>query len=75
MSWYHFLLAFFGAVIYGFPSKEIRVIGVTGTNGKTTVVTMITNVLEEGGYKVASLSSIKFKIAQKEWPNALKGRQ
>ena len=44
----------------------------TGTNGKTTVVNLITKILEEAGYKVASLSSIRFKIEEKEWPNTLK---
>jgi UDP-N-acetylmuramoyl-L-alanyl-D-glutamate--2,6-diaminopimelate ligase len=72
VSWYHFLLAFFGAVFYGFPSKKIKVIGVTGTNGKTTVVNMATEILEKAGYKVASISSIKFKIKEKERPNMLK---
>jgi UDP-N-acetylmuramoyl-L-alanyl-D-glutamate--2,6-diaminopimelate ligase len=72
LSWYHFLLAFFGAALYGFPSERLKVIGVTGTNGKTTVVNLTTSILEEAGYKVASLSSIKFKIGQKEWPNTLK---
>ena len=74
LNWYHFLLAFFGAVLYGFPSKSknIKVIGITGTNGKTTVVNLTAEVLEAGGYKVASLSSIKFKIGKQEWPNALK---
>jgi len=72
LSWYHFLLAFFGALIYRFPSKKLKVIGVTGTNGKTTVVSMTTTVLEEAGYKVASLSSIKFKIGEKERINTLK---
>jgi len=50
----------------------MKVIGVTGTNGKTTVVNMATRILEEAGYKVASLSSIKFKIGDREWPNTLK---
>ena len=72
VSWYHFLLAFFGAVFYGFPSKKIKVIGVTGTNGKTTVVNMATEILEKAGYKVTSISSIKFKIKEKERPNMLK---
>ena len=72
ISWYHFLLAFFGALIYGFPSRKLKVIGVTGTNGKTTVVNMTAACLEAGGYKVASLSSIKFKIGEKEKPNLLK---
>lgn len=72
LNWYHLGLAFLGAVLYGFPSRKLKVIGVTGTNGKTTVVNLTTAVLEEAGYKVASLSSIKFKIADQEKPNTLK---
>lgn len=72
LSWYHWFLAFFGACLYGFPSRNLKVIGVTGTNGKTTVVTFITEILEEAGFRVASLSGIKFKINEKEWPNKLK---
>ncbi len=72
ISRYHFFLAFFGAVLYRFPSRKLSVIGVTGTNGKSTVVEMIVKVLEEASYKVASISSIKFKIGDKEWLNTLK---
>ena len=56
LSWYHLGLAFLGAVMYGFPSRKLTVIGVTGTNGKTTVVNLTTGILEEAGFKVASLS-------------------
>jgi len=72
LSWYHFLLAFLGAFLYRFPARKMKVIGVTGTNGKSTVVNLTTKILEEAGYKVASLSSIKFKIADIEWSNTLK---
>jgi len=72
LNWYHFILAFLGAFFYQFPSKKIKVIGVTGTNGKTTVVELLTKILEEAGLKVAVLSSIKFKIREKEWSNKLK---
>ncbi|OGZ19708.1 MAG: hypothetical protein A2654_01710 [Candidatus Nealsonbacteria bacterium RIFCSPHIGHO2_01_FULL_43_31] len=72
LGWYHWCLAFLGACLYGFPSRKLKVIGVTGTNGKTTVVIFITEILEEAGFKVASLSGIKFKIGEKEWPNTLK---
>lgn len=72
LDWYYLSLPFLGAVLYGFPAKRLKVIGVTGTNGKTTVVYMVEKILEEAGYKAASLSSIKFKIGSKEWPNTLK---
>ena len=72
LSWYHFLLAFLGAFLYQFPSRKIKVIGITGTNGKSTVVNLTTRIFEEAGYKIASLSSIKFKIGEKTWPNTLK---
>jgi len=72
LGFYHYLLAVIGVFLYGFPSKKIKVIGVTGTSGKTTVVNLATKILEEAGYKVASLSSIKFKIGNREWENKLK---
>ena len=72
LSFYHFGLSFLGALFYCFPSRKIKIIGVTGTNGKTTVVNMAAKILEEAGYEVASLSSIKFKIGGEETPNALK---
>ena len=72
LSWYHFGLAFLSALIYSFSSKKLKVIGVTGTKGKSTVVELAGVILENAGYKVASVSSIKFKIDKKEWPNKLK---
>jgi len=72
LGWYHFILVFLGAFLYRFPSKKIKVIGITGTNGKTTTVEMISQILEEAGFKVAALSSINFKINKKIWPNKLK---
>jgi len=71
-NWYHFSLAFLGALIYGFPSRKLNVIGVTGTKGKTTTVEMIKEIFEEAEKKTASISSIRFTIGQKEWRNRLK---
>ena len=61
-----------GAFLYGFPSRKIKVIGVTGTSGKTTVIEMISKILEEAGHKTAVLSSTKFKIGKREEENKLK---
>lgn len=72
IGWYHFLLAFLGAVLVGFPSRGLKVIGVTGTDGKTTTVNLIAKVLEEAGYKTALMSSISFRISEKELANKLK---
>ncbi len=71
-NWYHFFLALLGAVLYRFPSKRLIVIGVTGTNGKSTVVHLTDKILEEAGHRVAALSSIRFKIGNKERQNILK---
>ncbi len=72
LSWYHLGLAFLGAILYRFPSKEMVLIGITGTKGKSTVVEFCHQIFTEAGQKVASLSSIRFKINDKERPNALK---
>ncbi|MEK7519587.1 MAG: UDP-N-acetylmuramoyl-L-alanyl-D-glutamate--2,6-diaminopimelate ligase, partial [Patescibacteria group bacterium] len=69
---YHFSLAFLGAFFYRYPSKRLKVIGVTGTNGKTTVTEMISKILEDGGFRVALLNSIRFKIGALEKKNNLR---
>lgn len=69
---YHLFQAILANFVYGFPSREIIVVGVTGTNGKTTTCQMIAKILEESGKKVAMVSTINFKIGKKEWVNKSK---
>lgn len=69
---YHLFVALLAAFLCGFPSKKLIIIGVTGTNGKTTTVNLITKILERAGYRVAMMSTINFRIADKEWVNESK---
>jgi len=59
---YHFLLAFSAALWFWFPSRKLFVIGITGTKGKTTVVELIHEILQAGGEKTASVSSLRFRV-------------
>lgn len=63
LSAYHFALAALAASFYGFPSRHIFVVGVSGTKGKTSVTEMVNAILEEAGHTTALLNSIRFKIA------------
>lgn len=45
-------------ILYGFPARKLKVIGVTGTAGKTTACTLITHMLRESGYKVAMMTTV-----------------
>src|SRR3989344_3915498 len=58
----HLILALTGALRYWFPSRGIIVIGVTGTNGKSTVVEIIHQIFSDFGFRVGSLSSLREKI-------------
>lgn len=70
---YHWLLAFWAAVLYGFPAYGgMKVVGVTGTSGKTTTVHFLHAIFEEAGFKTASISGLRFKILNKEEANLLK---
>ena len=69
---YHYALAYLADVRYKHPSREIMVIGITGTKGKSTVTEILTRILETEGHTVASLSTIQFKIADKIERNLFK---
>ncbi len=66
---YHFLLAWFSGFIYGSPSNELIVIGITGTTGKTTTVCLVAEMLKKAGYKTGFTSTAIFNDGKKEWLN------
>lgn len=72
LRWYHWTLALVGAILYGFPSRKLVVVGVTGTNGKSTTVEMISRIFTEAGFRVASTSSIRFQMGDTEERNTYK---
>jgi UDP-N-acetylmuramyl-tripeptide synthetase len=59
---YHKLVAATAAAKHGFPAKNMKVIGVTGTNGKTTTSFMIYRMLKEAGKKVALMTTVAYGI-------------
>jgi UDP-N-acetylmuramoyl-L-alanyl-D-glutamate--2,6-diaminopimelate ligase len=66
---YHLAQAILANVFYGFPSQKIKVIGITGSDGKTTTTQMVAKILEGAGKKVAMASTINFVIDGKEEKN------
>ncbi len=80
LNFYHRALAGLAAFVYGYPSRQMIVIGVTGTGGKSTVVNLIGKILEEAGpprlgeagHTVGWTTTFNFKIARREWINTTK---
>lgn len=63
---YHFLLAKLAAFIYGYPSRKMIIVGITGTGGKSSTVYLLAKLLEKAGHKVGATSTVFFKVADWE---------
>ena len=64
----HLALAVLADKFYNSPSKELKLVGVTGTNGKTTIATLLYDLFTALGYKVGLLSTVVNKIAGHDIP-------
>jgi len=60
-------LAYMASNYYGNPSSNLRLVGVTGTNGKTTVTTLLYQLFKNAGYKVGLLSTVKIMVDTTEY--------
>ena len=58
---YHYLMGALGAALFLFPSRKMRVIGITGTSGKSTTVFILRHILDISGRKCGALSTIEFR--------------
>lgn len=62
------LLSCLSANFYNHPSKKVKLIGITGTNGKTTTSYLLEHILKAGGYKVGVIGTINYRIGKKIMP-------
>ncbi|MFA5820662.1 MAG: UDP-N-acetylmuramoyl-L-alanyl-D-glutamate--2,6-diaminopimelate ligase [Candidatus Gracilibacteria bacterium] len=69
---YHKIMAMLAALRYWFPADKMIVVGITGTNGKTTTTNLITNILHTAGFKVGMASTINFQVGEERWTNIAK---
>lgn len=63
-------LGHLAAAFYGYPARNLGVVGVTGTKGKTTTTFLISEVLEAGGYRTGLIGTVDFKVGARRWDNA-----
>ncbi|MCK4419300.1 UDP-N-acetylmuramoyl-L-alanyl-D-glutamate--2,6-diaminopimelate ligase, partial [Candidatus Aerophobetes bacterium] len=56
---------------YRFPSREIKMIGITGTNGKTTTTYLVESILKRAGFKVGKISTIDYTLGEDFSPSSI----
>ncbi len=70
-NFWHLIQAIGANIYYGFPSRKIKVIGVTGTDGKTTTSHLIYHILKNNNKKVSLISTVYAVVGNKKYPTGL----
>ena len=60
-------LAFMAANYFGDPSEKLKLVGITGTNGKTTIASLLYQLFKKAGFKVGLLSTVKILVDEQEY--------
>ncbi len=63
-----YALAYMSAAYFGYPAEKLKVIGITGTKGKTTTTYMVKSILEDVGHKVGLIGTIEAIIGEESIP-------
>lgn len=65
----HWLEAVLENIVFGFPMRGLKVIGITGTAGKTTSCTLVSHMMKESGYKVATITTVSIDYGDGQGPH------
>ncbi len=68
---YHLGMALLASIYYGFPAKKIKIIAITGTDGKTTTTALLYHILKFSGKKVSMISTVFAEIGGKKYNTGL----
>lgn len=60
-------LAFLAANFYGNPSQNLKLVGITGTNGKTTIASLLYQLFKKAGFKTGLISTVKIMVGDTEY--------
>jgi UDP-N-acetylmuramoyl-L-alanyl-D-glutamate--2,6-diaminopimelate ligase len=61
-------LAHLAAAFYGHPSRELTLVGITGTNGKTSTTYLLEAILSRAGRRVGVIGTVNYRAGDKTWP-------
>ena len=62
-------MAEMAAAFYDYPSRELKLVGITGTNGKTTTATLLYELVRKLGYRAGLISTVVYKVDDREIPS------